>query len=226
LSQPARPSPNPRATARAIDALRRGWPIQIDGMTLLPIETADATRLAEFDPDGEAPLLISSGRAATLKLANQIAAADPDAPVLIERAPWLDFAAATALADPQLDLATPLKGPFRTIAVPDRAVASAALRLARIAGMLPAFFIGTGEAEDRGTLADLDAPTREERNLLTHMTAGIRRAKIPHHVDKAQQVVAFQRKQPLVVAEREGRDRVGHDITEGTPLAAVLGEHR
>lgn len=186
MSQPARPSPNPRATARAIDALRRGWPIQIDGMTLLPIETADATRLAEFDPDGEAPLLISSGRAATLKLANQIAAADPDAPVLIERAPWLDFAAATALADPQLDLATPLKGPFRTIAVPDRAVASAALRLARIAGMLPAFFIGTGEAEDRVTLADIDA-----HQDATRLAIAVR-ARLPVAGAEDSEIVAFR----------------------------------
>ena len=41
----------------------------------------------------------------------------PDGPVLVERTPWLDFDTATALADPQLDLATPLKGPFRAIAL-------------------------------------------------------------------------------------------------------------
>ena len=68
----------------------------------------DAGRLAAFDPDGAAPLLLSAGRAATLKLVNQREAATPDAPVLVERAPWLDFDTATALSDPQLDLATPL----------------------------------------------------------------------------------------------------------------------
>ena len=51
-------------------------------------------------------------------------AADPDAAVLVERAPWIDFPAATALADPQFDLATPLKGPFRALPLPDPAVAA------------------------------------------------------------------------------------------------------
>ncbi len=91
---------DPKAAARAIDALRRGWPIAIAGQALLAVETADPLRLAAFDPEGQAPVLISAGRAATLKLTNQLDAADPDAAVLVERAPWVDFAAATALADP------------------------------------------------------------------------------------------------------------------------------
>ena len=124
---------DPRAAARAIDALRRGWPIAIaEGearLALLAIETADAARLAAFDPEGEAAVLLSAGRAATLKLTNQREAAIPDAPVTIERAPWLDMAAATALADPQLDLATPLKGPYRAIPTPAPDLAASALAL-------------------------------------------------------------------------------------------------
>ena len=108
-----------RDAARAIDALRRGWPIAIHApgeavLPLLAIETADAARLAAFGRDYA--ILISSGRAETLKLVNQLAAAEPDRPVMIERAPWFDMALATALSDPQRDLATPMKGPFRTIA--------------------------------------------------------------------------------------------------------------
>jgi GTP cyclohydrolase II len=128
-----------RAVALAIDALRRGWPIVLGSLELLAVETGDAVRLAAFDPEGSAPLLLSAGRAATLKLTNQLEAAD--GPVLVGRVPWLDFDTATALADPQFDLATPLKGPFRAIAIPDRESAAAALQLARIAGLLPAFFI-------------------------------------------------------------------------------------
>ena len=60
---------DPRQTARAIDALRRGWPIRIGALALLPIETADAVRLAAFDAGGIASVLLSAGRAATLKLA-------------------------------------------------------------------------------------------------------------------------------------------------------------
>ena len=179
-------NPDPRSAARAIDALRRGWPIAIDGLTLLPVETADAARLAAFDTEATAPVLISSGRAATLKLANQIEAAVPDAPVLIDRAPWIDFAAATALSDPQLDLATPLKGPFRTIPVREAVAAGAALRLARIAGLLPAFFIGTVGAEAQVTSADIDA--HEDATRL-----GIAaRARLPVAGAEDAEIVAFR----------------------------------
>ena len=68
-----------RETARGIDALRRGWPIVVtDGaarLVLLPIETADADRLAAFAPDGRFDLLLSPERAATLMLGNQRATA-------------------------------------------------------------------------------------------------------------------------------------------------------
>ena len=47
-------------------------------------------------------------------VATTLEAAEPGHAVRIERAPWLDFDTATALADPALDLATPLKGPFRS----------------------------------------------------------------------------------------------------------------
>ncbi len=148
-----------RDVARAIDALRRGWPIAIRGagepVGLLAIETADAGRLAAFDPAGDAPILLSAGRAATLKLANQIEAAIPDSPVLVERTFWIDFDCAVALADPQLDMATPMKGPFRAIPVHDADVMAAALGLARTAGVLPAFFVGAASEAAIG-VADID----------------------------------------------------------------------
>ena len=131
--------------ARAIDALRRGWPVCINGhVTLLAIETADSASLPTFDPDSKADILISAGRAFTLKLANQIEAAVPDAPVLVARRSWLDLAEATALADPAMDLATPMKGPFEAIHCDAPDAARAALTLARHAGLLPAFFLRTG----------------------------------------------------------------------------------
>lgn len=175
-----------RGAARAIDALRRGWPIAIDGLTLLAIETADEGRLRVFDPDATGGIVISSGRAATLMLANQIAAADPDHPVLVERAPWLNMAAATALADPALDLATPLKGPFRALPLADPAPAAAALRLARIAGLLPAFFTGGCDQEVAITASDIDA--HEDADRLSIAT----RARLPVEGAEHAEVVAFR----------------------------------
>jgi GTP cyclohydrolase II len=181
---------NSRAVAQAIDALRRGWPIAIRGtagtISLLAIETGDAARLAEFDPDSTAPVLISAGRAATLKLANQRDAAVPDAPVLVQRAPWLDFDGAVALADPQLDLATPLKGPFRAIPLPVADAAAAALRLARIAGLVPAFFIRESKPGDAITPADIDA--HEDPVRLRIVT----RARLPVAGAENTEIVAFR----------------------------------
>ena len=178
-----------RAAARAIDALRRGWPVAIDGgdgtLSLLPIETADAVRLTAFDGDARAGVLLSSGRAATLKLANQRDAAVPDAPVLVGRVPWLDFDAATALADPQLDLQTPLKGPFAAIPVPAPRAAAGALRLARVAGLLPAFFLLEG-GEDPVTLADIDSHEDAARLAL------VARARLPIEGAEQAEIVAFR----------------------------------
>jgi GTP cyclohydrolase II len=147
-----------RDVARAIDALRRGWPVAIDGISFLAIERADADGLALFDGNGApAPLLISGNRAATLKLTNQ-RDAEPDLPVLIKRAPWIDLDTATAIADPALDLATPFKGPFETAPLCSPPTAVAALRLARLAGLLPALFSRRdGPAEARTTADDVMA---------------------------------------------------------------------
>ncbi len=180
-------SADPRAAAHAIDAIRRGWPIAIGPLTLLAIETADAGRLAAFDPAGRADLLISAGRADVLRLTNQLAAADPDAPVLVQRAPWIDFAGAVALADPQLDLATPLKGPFRALPLTEPDAAAAALRLARIAGLLPAFFVGAeGVPAVHITPADLAAHEDPARLVIAT------RARLPVEGAEDAEIVAFR----------------------------------
>lgn len=157
-----------RSAARAIDALRRGWPVGISGadgsIAVVAIESLDDVRLAAFDAGGTADILLSASRAATLKLANQRDAATPGLPVRIERMPWLDLATAIALADPAHDLATPLKGPFRATAVTAPEASAAALRLARLAGLLPAFFVRDGDdvaaTVEAGAIAGHDAPAR------------------------------------------------------------------
>jgi GTP cyclohydrolase II len=145
-----------RDVARAIDALRRGWPVALGDIAFLAVETADTEGLAAFDA-GEAPaaLLVSGNRAATLKLTNQ-RDAEPAEPVLIRRAPWIDLATANAIADPALDLANPFKGPFQTAPLCAPETARAALRLARLAGLLPALFTRRdGPAEARAAVADV-----------------------------------------------------------------------
>ena len=180
-----------RDVARAIDALRRGWAIAIHApgerpLPLLAVETADPRGFTAFAPGAGRPLLISNGRAATLKLTNQLAAADPDTPVVVEAAPWLDFSAAVALADPQFDLATPLKGPFRTETVTRPLASLAAIRLARIAGLLPAFFIDGQDPEVTISPAAIDGH-QDARTL--HLAT---RARLPVDGAEDAEIVAFR----------------------------------
>ena len=176
-----------REVARAVDALRRGWPIAVGDTLYLAVETCDEDALAAFDGGARpADLLISGNRAETLKLANQ-REGTPTGPVLIARAPWLDLANAIAVADPALDLATPLKGPFRTLPLDDRVDARAAIRLARLAGLLPALFAGgTGDPAARLEPEELDAAAIEPGLAIAS------RAKLPTRAAETVEIVAFR----------------------------------
>jgi GTP cyclohydrolase II len=175
-----------RDVARAVDALRRGWTVAIDGTAFLAVETADDARLAAFDSEGLADILISGNRAVTLKLANQRDGL-PTGPVRIERMPWTDLAEATAIADPALDLKTPLKGPFRTIPLAPQEGGEAALRLARLAGLLPALFIG---GNGSGAVAVTGSAIMAVAQSTTLRIAS--RAKLPTTFAEAGEIVAFR----------------------------------
>ena len=175
-----------RDVARAIDALRRGWTVAIEDILLLPVETADAEALAAFDGASPADLLISGNRAATLKLTNQREAVPAD-PVRLLRAAGDGISAAIAVADPALDLATPLKGPFGTAPLCSPEIARAALRLARLAGLLPALFTRRGsEAEARVAATD----------VMTFGTGAdlriVSRARLPNRFAEQAEIVAYR----------------------------------
>lgn len=171
--------------ARAIDALRRGWPVELDGLGLLTVETADDAALAALDGARPADILISGNRAATLKLANQ-RDGTPTAPVLIARAPWVGLAEAVAIADPAFDLANPLKGPFATLPIAEEGAAIAALRLARLAGLLPALFVGHAEEPAvRLGAADIDRFGQGAVRIVS-------RARLPNRHDVPSEIIAFR----------------------------------
>lgn len=177
---------NARAAARALDALARGWDIIIDApggqLALRPVETGPVP--AEDRPR----LLISAARALTLKLANQKEAARPDAPVCIAVPGPIDAALAVAIADPSLDLAWPMKGPFAAVALPVPQAAEAAMQLARLAGLLPAFHLLAG--------AETDAPRVTPGDIAAYADpASLRiaaRARLPVSASESAQIVAFR----------------------------------
>nr|WP_314441610.1 GTP cyclohydrolase II [uncultured Sphingomonas sp.] len=127
--------------AEAIAALRAGKPIRVGSLCLAAVETLADEHLARFDPEGRAQLLLSGARAAALGLANQRDSASLDAPVQIERAPWLDPATARDLVDAGRDFARFSAGPLQSTRPADEGAARAALALARRAGLMPALWI-------------------------------------------------------------------------------------
>ena len=194
-----------RDAARAIDALKRGWPVAVSAgggrIVVLAIETANDASLAAFDGSDPADVLLSDTRAATLHLSNQRDAADPNSPALVERVPWLDLAVATALADPVRDLSTPLKGPFRAKAVTAPEAAQAALRLARLAGLLPALFVrADGNAEAEVVAAGLD-----------------------DYEDPAHLVIASQARLPVAACERAEIIAFRHVADAAEHVALIVG---
>jgi len=98
------------AAVAASDALRRGQIVGVGGLALLSVELADAGSLAALERQTRAGLIITARRAAVLNLANQLAAAVPEAePVWVERPDWLDLAASRAVAV-TVAAGTPKKG--------------------------------------------------------------------------------------------------------------------
>ena len=132
------------SVADAIAALRSGRIVRITGkhpVTVASIETTTNEMLESLDPARAAPLLISGSRAVALALANEREAADPDRPVLIARSDWIDHDCALDLADPGRDFGRGPIGPLEPVPFEFEREAAAALRLARLAGLLPALWV-------------------------------------------------------------------------------------
>ncbi len=195
--------PNTRRVALAIDALRHGWPIRVEkGPLLLPAETGFAPGVRA------ARMLISAARAATLKLANQREAAVPESPVLIRGAEPFDLDLARAVADPALDLLRPFKGPFAAepIGAPD--AARAAMELARLAGVLPAFLVDPEPAGEPQVVSPADLAAWKDPLRLIVAT----RARLPIAASEDAEIVAFRsaddmREHVAIVIGRQTGDR-------------------
>lgn len=203
MSKAAEASGDPRQAARAIDALRRGWPVSVEGadaaLALVAIETA-------FDLSAVSGLLISASRAATLKLVNQRAAADTALPVMIRAPADLDAALARAIADPTLDLQYPMKGPFLAAALPDDAAAASAMELARLAGLLPAFAVVEGVDQRIDKVSPEDIAAFNDSAALEIAA----RARLPVASHAQAEIVAFRSMADstdhvaLIIGKRDG----------------------
>ena len=170
--------------------LRSGRAVRIDApreLTIASVETTTRELLDLRDPDHRAQLMISGNRAAALKLANEKDAADPEAPVVIERSLWLDPETALALADPGQDLDRGLVGPLHSVGTDCIETSRAALALARSAGLLPALWILEPVRSDPAV--SMDEILRERKQPSVEIVA---RAKLPLENMPPSQIVAFR----------------------------------
>ena len=176
------------AVEQAIAALRTGRAVRIQGdrpIAIAAVETATTELMNLLDVGNTAPLLISGTRAAGLSLANSIEAADPGRPVLIARSDWIDRAGALDLGDPGRDYGRAPMGPLSPLAFDFAAEAAAALRLARLSGLLPALWV----IEPEFASASVEARMIDEAAPSVELVA---RASLPLDDLPETQIVAFR----------------------------------
>ena len=157
----------------------------VGALIVASVETTTPELLEMVDPAAAAPLLISGRRAAALSLSNRREAADPAEPVLIRRSAWLDAEAARSLVDAGRDADRAPLGPLQPAPLEEPAAARAALKLARLAGLLPALWVLDGGTQALAVPAEAVAGAAPEVTLVA-------RARLPIEGLPDSQIAAFR----------------------------------
>ncbi len=172
--------------ARAVEALRRGKPVTIKAETrfqMLAVETATETALTKLGRKG-ALLLLTHARAKTLKI--RLYTKDVVAiPVIGETVD-----AMRAIADPTADLRHPMKGPFHAVRETLPTGFSAAVKLAKLAGLLPACIVRTTRTKAAVEIS-ADDIERYDTELVKSL-AIVTRARVPLEGAEKTELVAFR----------------------------------
>ena len=175
---------------QAVDALRRGKPVFVrsdhERVLAYAVETLDAETLAAAKKAG-ARLVLTHARAQTLKIrlytSDVVALAiEPDATVDALR----------AIADPTADLAYPLKGPFETLRTKLPQGYAAAVKLAKLAGLLPAVIARTVSraSGDEASVSTADVWGYDEEVVRT--LSLVTRARVPLEGAERTELAAFR----------------------------------
>jgi GTP cyclohydrolase II len=189
-----RPDPRPspqnqppsglQRVARAADALRAGQPVRLIDRgvhSMLAAETVTRASLKRFEPGW---LVLSHPRAQTLK----IRLYTPDVVALPLRG--LDAETIRAIADPTADLEHPLKGPFQAARRKLPAAFAASVKLAKLAGLLPAAVVCRGPL--RGAVEVPVADIRSYEAQAAASLAIVTRARVPLEGATDTELVAFR----------------------------------
>jgi GTP cyclohydrolase II len=171
--------------AQAVAALRAGLPVTLraadGGASVLAVETATEGALAaQKNP----VLLLTHARASTLKIRLYT-----DGVVALPIAPDTRVAALKAIADPTSDLAEPMKGPFDALREKLPAAYAPAVKLAKLAGLLPAVIVSeaqTGAVEiDAADIEGYDDAVVQTLTLIAH-------ARVPLEGAENAELAAFR----------------------------------
>ena len=122
--------------ARARNDLRVGIPIVIENTIIASAENIDENKLKKLQGINSLSIAITSWRAKTLNLAPY----DQDL-VRIDVPQKINANWVKAIADPSMDLITPMKGPLKAIRNNDAAIARGAIKLAKEAQLLPSVIL-------------------------------------------------------------------------------------
>ena len=185
-SRPKAPGSGLSAVARAADALRAGRPVRLEGggaFTMLAAEVLDEAALAPMRR-ARAFLVLSHARARTLKIrlyTQDVVALPLTAEMNAERL--------RAIADPTADLATPMKGPFDTVREKLPEAYGAAVKLAKLAGLLPAILVRRGGKD--GVAVSLRDILSYESDAAASLKV-VTRARVPLEGAERTELVAFR----------------------------------
>jgi len=182
ISRKGKASSPVEAVASAAQALRRGQPVRIRGgdgksLSVLAVETTPDHALVKPG----AVLVLTHARAATLK----IRLYTPD--VVALPAPR-EARTLRAIADPTADLDAPLKGPFAALREKLPEAYAAGVKLAKLAGLLPAVLAFRGKAVVAVSVADI--ATYENESIAT--LGVVTRARVPLEGAEESELVAFR----------------------------------
>jgi GTP cyclohydrolase II len=176
---------------RAVEALRRGQPVVIAerGRTktiALAVETADAPALKRL---GSRPVyqLLTHARARTLK----VRLYTPDVVAVIPAWP-LNVTQLRVVADPTADLAEPMKGPFETMRTKLPESYAAAVKLAKLAGLLPSVVVAKAPTRAKGAVEISLSEIRDYEKEAVGSLALVTRARVPLDGAEKTELAAFR----------------------------------
>jgi GTP cyclohydrolase II len=196
MTRPRKSTPRQKPSAvdaviDAVDAFRRGKPVAIAGAggTVLAYAVETLAPAVFRAAQGRTPprLILTHARARTLK----IRLYTPDV-VALAVPRDMDLARLRAIADPTDDLAFPLKGPFDAIRDTLPVGYAAAVKLAKLAGLLPAALVrpAQGAAKPATTLKAADIQGYDDEIVRTLKI--VARARVPLDGAEQTEMISFR----------------------------------